>query len=171
MGRDLANSENDVGYGSHHRSHRATERERGRVRRTKLNFFSLSPCLCGCGGDLRNARRVVSFCRMKTAIFLTLTVCCLLTPVFAQPKTKNVAAPANANPYQEADNLFTFGDDAARDKQSMGVIERALDANGNDYQWLWRAARVYYFVDDSASRSGQGGDFEKGINGGQRAEH
>ena len=34
----------------------------------------------------------------------------------------------NTNPYQEADNLLTLGDDAARDKQSMGVIERALAA-------------------------------------------
>src|SRR5262249_58958474 len=106
---------------------------------------------------------------MKTAIFLTLTVCCLLTPVFAQPKTKNVAAPANANPHQEADNLFTFGDDAARDKQSMGVIERALGANGNDYQWLWRAARVYYFVGDLAAKSEKVSYFEKGISAGQRA--
>jgi len=106
---------------------------------------------------------------MKIAIFLTLTVCCLLTPVFAQPKTKNVAAPANTNPHQEADNLFTFGDDAARDKQSMGVIERALGANGNDYQWLWRAARVYYFVGDQAAKSEKVGYFEKGISAGQRA--
>src|SRR4030095_7902597 len=120
-------------------------------------------------GDLRNAIRVVSFCRMKIAIFLTLTVCCLLTPVFAQPKTKNVAAPANTNPYQEADNLFTLGDDAARDKQSMGVIERAMAANGNDYQWMWRAARVYYFVGDVAAKSEKVSYFEKGINAAQRA--
>src|SRR5262245_36564654 len=106
---------------------------------------------------------------MKIAIFLTLTVCCLLTPVFAQPKTKNAAAPANTNPYQEADNLFTFGDDAARDKQSMGVIERGLAANGNDYQWLWRAARVYYFVGDKAAKAEKLSYFEKGINAGQRA--
>jgi tetratricopeptide (TPR) repeat protein len=106
---------------------------------------------------------------MKTAIFLTLIVCCLLTPVFAQQKTKTVAAPANANPYQEADNLFTFGDDPARDKQSMGVIERGLAANGNDYQWLWRAARVYYFVGDKAATAEKAPYFEKGIDVGQRA--
>src|SRR5215510_7782294 len=136
-----------------------------RKRRGDLFF-----CVSGaCGADLRNARRVVSFCRMKIAIFLTLTVCCLLTPVIAQPKTKTVAAPATTNPYQEADNLFTFGDDAGRDKQSMGVIERALAANGNDYQWMWRAARVYYFVGDVAAKSEKVSYFEKGINAGQRA--
>ncbi len=122
-----------------------------------------------CGSGLRNPKRVVSFSRMKIAIFLTLTVCCLLSPVFAQQKTKAVAAPARANPYQEADNLFTFGDDAARDKQALGVIERALAADGNDYQWLWRAARVYYFVGDQAAKSEKASYFEKGINSGQRA--
>ena len=106
---------------------------------------------------------------MKITTFLTLIVCCFFTPVFAQQKTKTVAAPANTNPYQEADNLFTFGDDAARDKQSMGVIERALAANGNDYQWLWRAARVYYFVGDKAAKAEKAPYFEKGINAGQRA--
>src|SRR5262249_55471699 len=91
---------------------------------------------------LRFGKFHVSFCRMKTTIFLTLTVCCLFTPAFAQPKPKGVAAPATTNPYQEADNLFTLGDDPGRDKQSLGVIERALAAHGNDYQWLWRAARI-----------------------------
>src|SRR5690349_9865916 len=82
---------------------------------------------------LRFGKFHVSFCRMKTAIFLTLIACCLFTPAFAQPKAKT--APANTNPYQEADNLFTLGDDPGRDKQSMAVIERALGSNGNDYQW------------------------------------
>jgi tetratricopeptide (TPR) repeat protein len=121
------------------------------------------------GGGLRNPERVVSFSPMKTAIFLTLIVCCLFTPVFAQSKTKTVAAPANSNPYQEADNLFTLGDDVARDKQAMGVIERGVAANGADYQWLWRAARVYYFVGDKAAKSEKVSYFEKGINAGQRA--
>src|SRR5262245_35454195 len=113
-------------------------------------------------------KRVVSFFKMKIAVFSTKIVCCLLTPGFAQPKNKTVAAPANTNPYQEADNLFTFGDDAARDKQSMGVIERGLAANANEYQWLWRAARVYYFVGDQAAKSEKVSYFEKGISAGQR---
>ncbi|MGH9754799.1 MAG: TRAP transporter TatT component family protein [Blastocatellia bacterium] len=100
---------------------------------------------------------------------MTLIVCCLFTPGFAQLKTKTVAAPANTNPYQEADNLLTLGDDAARDKQSLGVIEQALTHNGNDYQWLWRAARVYYFVGEGAAKSEKVSYFEKGINAGQRA--
>jgi tetratricopeptide (TPR) repeat protein len=113
--------------------------------------------------------RVDNFCRMKITLLLTLAVCTLFSPVFAQPKAKNAAAPASANPFQEADNLFTFGDDAGRDKQSLGVIERALNANGNDYQWLWRAARAYYFVGEEAAKSEKVSFFEKGIDTGQRA--
>jgi len=118
---------------------------------------------------LRFGKFHVSFYPMKIAIFLILIVCCPFTSVAAQSKTKTAAAPANTNPYQEADNLFTFGDDAGRDKQSMGVIEQAMAANGNDYQWMWRAARVYYFVGDQAAKSEKVSYFEKGIDVGLRA--
>ena len=77
--------------------------------------------------------------------------------------------PAVTNPFQEADNLFTFGEDTARDKQSLGVIERALGGNGNDYQWLWRASRAYYFVGDEAAKTEKVTFFEKGIDTGGRA--
>lgn len=105
---------------------------------------------------------------------MTLSVCFLFTPVFAtpvfaQPKTKTAAAPASANPFQEADSLFTLGDDPGRDKQAMGVIEKALGPNANDYQWLWRAARVYYFVGDTAPKGEKLPYFEKGISVGLRA--
>src|SRR5262245_43288045 len=69
---------------------------------------SVAVALWLCGG-LRNRVRVDNFCRMKITLFLTLTVCFLFSPVYAQPKAKNAVAPANANPFQEADNLFTFG--------------------------------------------------------------
>jgi tetratricopeptide (TPR) repeat protein len=51
----------------------------------------------------------------------------------------------------------------------MDVIERALAANTNDYQWLWRASRVYYFVGEEAAKSDKASFYEKGINVGQRA--
>ena len=124
-------------------------------------------------GSLRNPNCVVSFCPMKNSALLTLTICFLFSPVFAQTKTKKVAAkvaaPASTNPFQEADKLFTFGEEPARDKQSMDVIERALAANDNDYQWLWRAARVYYYVGDEADKSEKLSFFEKGITAGTRA--
>jgi len=106
---------------------------------------------------------------MKIAIILTFSIFLLFSPVFAQPKPRKVVAPANTNPFQEADNLFTFGEDPARDKRSLEVIERALAANDNDYEWLWRAARAYYFVGDVAAKSEKVTFYEKGINTGGRA--
>ncbi len=106
---------------------------------------------------------------MKKAIFLIFTICFLSTSVFAQLNLRAAVAPANANPFQEADHLFTFGEDTERDKKSLGVIERALAGNGKDYQWLWRAARAYFYVGDGAAKSEKLAYFEKGMNTGQRA--
>jgi tetratricopeptide (TPR) repeat protein len=106
---------------------------------------------------------------MRRAVFLALTICFLSTSVFAQSNLRAAAASANANPFQEADHLFTFGEDTERDKKSLGVIERALSTNGKDYQWLWRAARAYFYVGDGAAKSEKLAYFEKGMNVGQRA--
>ncbi|MBL8168586.1 MAG: tetratricopeptide repeat protein [Acidobacteria bacterium] len=86
----------------------------------------------------------------------------------AQTKTR-AATTAPVNPFAEADRLFSFGEDAARDKQSLAVIEQALASNGNEYQWLWRAARAYYYVGDGASNNAKLPFFEKGMHVGQRA--
>jgi hypothetical protein len=76
---------------------------------------------------------------------------------------------AQANPFAEADRLFTFGEIAERDKRSLALMEQALAQDGNNYQWLWRAARVYYHVGDNAAKSEKLAYFEKGIAVGQRA--
>lgn len=78
-------------------------------------------------------------------------------------------AAAQANPFAEADRLFTFGEVAERDKQSLALMEQALAQDGNNYQWLWRAARVYYHVGDGAAKSEKLRYFEKGIDMGRRA--
>lgn len=109
------------------------------------------------------------FCLMKSSIFSIVVVCLLFSSVFAQPKASAATVPASANPFQEADWLFTFGEDAERDKQSLAVTERALAGNGKDYQWLWRAARVYYYVGDAAGKTEKLPFFEKGMNAGRRA--
>lgn len=77
--------------------------------------------------------------------------------------------PVSANPLQEADTLFTFGEDAERDKQSLGIIERALAGNGTDYQWLWRAARSCFYVGDATGKAEKVALYEKGMNFAQRA--
>ncbi|MCI0523849.1 MAG: hypothetical protein L0Y75_01170, partial [Acidobacteria bacterium] len=109
------------------------------------------------------------FCSMKSSIFSIVVVCFLFSFVFAQPKASSATVPVSANPFQEADWLFTFGEDAERDKQSLAVIERALASNGNDYQWQWRAARVYYYVGDAAGKTEKLPFFEKGMDTGRRA--
>lgn len=74
-----------------------------------------------------------------------------------------------ANPFHEADRLFTFGENSDRDKQSLDLIERSLAADQNNYQWLWRAARACYFVGDDAAKNDKLRYFERGISIGQRA--
>lgn len=79
------------------------------------------------------------------------------------------ASAAFAQAFQEADHLFTYGDDASRDQQALAVIEKALANDGNNYQWLWRAARARYYVGDEARKADKLKHFESGIGYAQRA--
>ena len=95
--------------------------------------------------------------------FLSITVIfVVLTAAFAQAKSHAASATA-ANPFAEADYLFTFGEDLTRDKQSLAVVERALASDGGNYQWLWRGARVSYYVGDESGKSDKLTYFQKGI--------
>lgn len=105
---------------------------------------------------------------MHKVIFSIFVVILLLTGAFAQAKPRSASA-APPNPFQEADYLFTFGESAERDKQSLAVVERAIAADGSNFQWLWRAARVYYYVGDAAGKNEKLGYFQKGIEIAQRA--
>jgi len=111
---------------------------------------------------------LLAFSAMFKVIFSIVTFCLMLTAGFAQTKTR-VAAGSPANSFQEADYLFTFGENAARDKQSLTVVERALESDGGNYQWLWRAARVYYYVGDESGKNEKPVFFQKGIDVAQRA--
>jgi tetratricopeptide (TPR) repeat protein len=74
-----------------------------------------------------------------------------------------------AQSLQEADRLFTYGEDQARDRQALALVESALSTDGNNYEWLWRAARAHYYVGDEAPNSGKLQHFERGIGYAQRA--
>lgn len=80
-----------------------------------------------------------------------------------------LACAASAQTFQEADRLFTFGDDADRDQQAAALIEKALASDANNYQWLWRAARALYYVGDEARKADKLRHFENGIAYAQRA--
>jgi len=90
-------------------------------------------------------------------------------PRAASTPNKASAAPESSDPIRESDRLFTHGADAARDRQALAVIERAVATEGNNYQLLWRASRLYYFVGDSADKAQKLPNFERGIGMGQRS--
>jgi len=113
---------------------------------------------------------------MRKFFFLIVTTCLLSAPAWAQRKPRTTTAPketgavpASANPIQDADRLFSHGEDAGRDRQALAIIERALAADSNNYQLLWRAARLNYFVGDSASSAEKLRYFERGIEVGKAA--
>jgi tetratricopeptide (TPR) repeat protein len=74
-----------------------------------------------------------------------------------------------ADPVAEADALFSYGEDTARDLQALATLVRALVTDAHNYQLLWRAARAYYQVGDDASEREKQRYFEHGIEMGQRA--
>lgn len=103
---------------------------------------------------------------MRAAVFILITI--FLSAIGAQAQSKaRVAAPVN--PYHEADSLFTFGESTESDQQSLIVVERALTTGTNDYQWLWRAARAYYYVGEDAAKNEKLALFQKGIEVARRA--
>jgi len=103
---------------------------------------------------------------MRNLVLLLIIILISANAGLAQSKYRPSVPP---NPYHEADSLFTFGESTERDKQSLVVIERALNAGTNDYQWFWRAARCYYYVGEDASNGEKMGYFQKGISIAQRA--
>ena len=74
-----------------------------------------------------------------------------------------------ADPVAEADALFSYGEDTARDLQALATLVRALVTDAHNYQLLWRAARAYYQVGDDASEREKQRYFEHGIEMGQLA--
>ena len=74
-----------------------------------------------------------------------------------------------AQSFQETDRLFSYGEDQARDRQALALSEKALLTDGNNYQWLWRAARAHYYIGDEAPSAEKLKHFESGIGYAQRA--
>src|SRR5215471_13679504 len=111
----------------------------------------------------------------KKVWFITIAVLFWVPLVVrAEPRTVSVhsqaqASPTGADPIAEADSLFAYGEDRARDRQALSIIERALETHADEYQLLWRAARVYYHVGDDAAAGEKQPYFERGIAAGQRA--
>ncbi len=133
-------------------------------------------------GYLRKFPQVVSFWIMQSYIFSCIIGCALAAPALAQHRpapvgsvpaksnTAPAASPAaSPNPTREADRLFSHGEDAARDRQSLQLVEKALISEANNFQLLWRLARACYYVGDEASAAEKLRYFERGIEAGQKA--
>jgi tetratricopeptide (TPR) repeat protein len=78
-------------------------------------------------------------------------------------------AQSSPSASQEADRLFSHGEDAERDRRALDLLERALAADANNYQLLWRAAKVSYHLGDRPDAGNKLRYFERGIGAGERA--
>ena len=108
-------------------------------------------------------------------------ICALISALFWLPRLAQVASFAvdgpsplstsstSTDPVADADVLFSYGEDTARDLQALATLTRALVTDAHNYQVLWRAARAYYQVGDDASNREKQRYFERGIEMGQRA--
>lgn len=97
-------------------------------------------------------------------------------PLFAQAESFAVGwrspistLSTSTDAVADADALFSYGEDTARDLQALAILTRALGTDAHNYQVLWRAARAYYQVGDDASDREKRHYFERGIEMGQRA--
>ena len=111
----------------------------------------------------------------------TLMICALISallwlPLLAQAESFAVdghspisTSSTRTDPIADADVLFSYGEDTARDLQALATLTRALVTDAHNYQVLWRAARAYYQVGDDASDREKQRYFERGIEMGQRA--
>jgi tetratricopeptide (TPR) repeat protein len=116
---------------------------------------------------------------MQKVILVITLVCGLTAPALSQRRTAppdksahampTPAVTASPNPLRDADRLFSHGEDAARDRQSFDLIEKAVASEPNNYQLLWRLARVCYYVGDEAPSADKLKYFERGIQAGQQA--
>ncbi len=113
---------------------------------------------------------------MHTLMICTLITALLWLPLLAQAESFAVdghspisTSSTSTDPVADADVLFSYGEDTARDLQALATLTRALVTDAHNYQVLWRAARAYYQVGDDASDREKQRYFERGIEMGQRA--
>src|SRR5215475_7149094 len=113
---------------------------------------------------------------MPTLMICTMITALLLFPLLVQAASfavdghSPIPIPSTSiDPVVEADALFSYGEDTARDLQALAILTRALVTDAHNYQVLWRAARAYYQVGDDTSDREKQRYFERGIEMGQRA--
>ena len=78
-------------------------------------------------------------------------------------------ASAQSPAIEQIDRLFSWGEDASRDRRALDLIEQGLAADGNNYQLLWRASRSYYHVGERAPKNDRINSYNQGIKAGEKA--
>lgn len=118
----------------------------------------------GAAHNLRVMPLIVSaFCVCALAI-------CALAPTLLHAAQADPSAPTtDSELLAESDRLATTSESASQYLASLALLERALSTNPTHYQILWRAARLYYKVGDTAAEPAKAGYFEQGITVGQQA--
>jgi tetratricopeptide (TPR) repeat protein len=110
---------------------------------------------------------------VKLVVFTTITallwMALLVQAESVDRQSPMMATSASPDPLAEADGLFSYGEDRARDRQALTILTRALGTDADNYQLLWRTARAYYQVGDDANDSEKRHYFERGIETGQHA--
>src|SRR5262245_49881739 len=111
---------------------------------------------------------------MHTLMISTMIATLLWLPLLVQTESfvvdKHSPTPTPAtstDPIADSDTLFSYGEDPARDLQTLTTLTHTLVTDAHNYQMLWRAARAYYQVGDDASDREKQRYFERGIEMGQ----
>ena len=107
---------------------------------------------------------------MHTLVIFAMITALLWLPLLVQAESfavdghSPIPTPSTrTDPVADADALFSYGEDTARDLQALAILTRALVTDAHNYQVLWRAARAYYQVGNDASDREKQRYFERGI--------
>lgn len=76
---------------------------------------------------------------------------------------------ANSIAIQQADKLFSYGEDPARDRRALDLIDQAVSVEPGKYQLLWRQARACYYIAEELEVPQKVGYYQRGINAAERA--
>src|SRR2546428_10029260 len=113
---------------------------------------------------------------MHTLVIFAMLTALLWLPLWVQAASCAVDGQSfmpppspSTDPIADADALFSYGEDTARDLQALATLTRALLTDAHNYQGLWCAARAYYQVGDDASDREKQRYFERGVEFGKRA--
>jgi FimV-like protein len=79
------------------------------------------------------------------------------------------AQTPKASTTQQSDRLFSYGEDPARDRGALDLLEQASSTEPGQYQILWRLARANYYVAEETPKAQKLSFYERGTTTAQQA--